>query len=63
MYNRLKTILQGHPAQVGTKETVISDRNIIFWSDLDPFAGSFGCVIWYFNRSLKICVVFNKKIR
>jgi hypothetical protein len=36
---------------------------MIFWSDLDPFAGSFCCVIWYFNRSLKICSVFTKQIR
>ena len=34
---------------------------MIFWSNLDPFAGSFGCVIWYFNRILKICTVFTQK--
>ena len=22
---------------------------MIIWLDLDPFAGFFGCVIWYFN--------------
>ena len=42
---------------------IISDRNMIFWSDFDPFASSFGCVIWYFNSILKICSVFTKKIK
>ena len=32
-----------------TSWKIISDRKIVFWSDLDPFSGSFGCVIWYFN--------------
>ena len=32
-------------------DDIISGRNLIFWPDLDPFAGSFGCVIWYFNRN------------
>ena len=35
----------------------ISDRNIIF---LDPFAGSFGRVIWHFNRILKMYVGLTK---
>jgi hypothetical protein len=33
---------------------IISDRNIVFWSDLDPFYGSFGCVIWYFNEQGRV---------
>ena len=58
LHEKIPQRIQSHPAQVD------HFRNIVFWSDLNPFSGSFVCAIWYFNGEwggFGIIILFSRK--